>query len=935
MKKQPYRLQKWICALLAIVLLAALTPVRTAAADDDALKYVRVLLSTEGATSMTIPVSGAYTVVEANRMFTGGRLTIKGSGNNVTVTHSSEGELYTGSKATIERNELGRHGGHLTVKTVAGTRNYLGHFTVYAADGVLQLINRVPMLHYLYGVVGYEMSNEFPIEALKAQAVAAKGYALRSISSSGRYDIGDTASDQVYRGYLSYNTNVIAAVEATAADALYYNGSLLQCFYAASNGGYMILPSVRWSDRALDGAYASGPDPYDIKNPSTPRERVFLSSVYSEREMGTTAFAFIDARLTSAIAMGGVIPDTFHFGAVKSIDRVTSSGQAGYKGDLDHTDVSVTATVRMDKNAELIPSPTPPHPPTPTPTPALAPTPSPTPTFAPVPSPTPVPSAPLEGEEGYDSYVEPSPTPTFEPTPSPTPTFAPTPSPTPVLATPSPTPEIELTRDVAVTFGFPFEDLFTMKLFNTGTLKITYAQKADNGYELLHARYGHGVGMSQRGAQQMAFEGKSYREILQYYYPGATLQTLNITSPELVAATTATMNTAPSTGQTRETVNLRKSASTSASALEKLEGGTQLTLIGMDGSWYYAIAPSGNTGYVRYDYVLTTGNNLIAVGKINGSAVNYRSGPGTSFQVLGKLSKDMVVGVYGMEDGWYKIRSAATDEVGYVSNDYVRLTQKVASGADSAGIPMSNTPVPETPTPIPTGASDPDATPSPSPKPSPAATATPVPVYAANGYINASGVNIREGASTKTQSYGKLNKNTKLGLYKKTGSWYSVHVVGTGRTGYVYAKYVTLSEPENNRTADTGKGYVNVSGVNIREGASTRFSSLGRLGRNTTVKVLSSEGSWLKVEVPSADLTGYVFAKYVTIASTTKEDAASGVITARLNLRTVPSTGASSKVLTVMPRGAVVTVHSTSNGWCHITYGSTTGYCISSCVRMG
>ena len=123
------------------------------------------------------------------------------------------------------------------MKTASGTRLFLGHFSFTAANGVLQVVNRVPLSHYLYGVVGYEMSNTFPIEALKAQALAAKGYALLRISNSGSYDIGDTASDQVYKGYVSTNTNVIHAVDSTINEVLTYNG-------APDRGAY-------WFERAM------------------------------------------------------------------------------------------------------------------------------------------------------------------------------------------------------------------------------------------------------------------------------------------------------------------------------------------------------------------------------------------------------------------------------------------------------------------------------------------------------------------------------------------------------------------------------------------------------------------------------------------------------------------------------------------------------------
>ena len=931
--KRPVHLILW---LLVLAVSGLVFPVSAKA--DDGVEYVRVLLSTEGASKLTITVKGSYLVTQANRTFTDGTLTLAAEGNTVRVAHSAEGDLFSGSQVTLERTVLSREGGSLTMNVSSGRRAFLGHFSITAKDGVLQVVNRVPMSHYLYGVVAYEMSDDFPIEALKAQAIAAKGYALLHISNSGSYDLVDTASDQVYKGYDGTKQNVIRAVDETALEALYYNGQPLLCYYAASNGGWMILPGTRWSSKEADGAYASGEDPFDMANPFTPRETVFISALYSQRDMGTKAFSFLDARISTLVAANGFLPDQFRFGAVQSIDSVTSSGSAGYKGDLNHTAVTVSATVRADRDPATIPSPTPSHAPTPSPTPAAV-LPSPTPEWI-APSPTPVPSAPQPGEAGYDTYVSPSPTPSPQ-IPTPTPDVV-TPSPTPAWdPTPSPTPEPELTRALPLSFSFSFDDLYPAGLFTAASkLSISYAEPANGGFRLQHARYGHGVGMSQRGAQQMAFLGKSYREILAYYYPGATLGTLSFVNPETVTGTqaqTAVAQTAASGGSIiNSTVNLREKASRSSASLEQLPVGTGLTLLGMTGDWYYVAAPSGNRGYVRYDYVLITGGTMIASGVVSSSAVNYRTGPGTEYEAISKLSRGTALGIYGMEQGWYKVKAMTTGIDGFIKGDYVTITQAVAGDLSAADATPSPSPVPLTPTPIQIGGSTP--APTPTPKPAPAVTATPVPLYAAQGALTGSRVNLRQGASTSTKSLGKLNKGDKVGVYEKTGSWYRVKTLSSGQEGYVYAKYISLTAAEQAQggdTAATSRGYINASGVVLREGSGTAYSRIARLSRNTTLKVLGSSGSWYRVQISSSGDVGYVFNKYVTMSSISTPASLTGVVTGRLNLRTRPTTGAGSSVLTVMDRGSVVTVESTANGWYYVDYQGQKGYCSGSYIRIG
>ena len=955
------RTRKGLVLLIVLAMLTLFLPATSAPADSG-VQFVRVLLSTDSATSLSIPVKGSYTLVQAQRTFQGGTLTVTGSGSSVTVTHSAEGVLYVGSGATIERNDLGRDAGYLTLSTTYGTRNYLGNFSFSAYNGVLTVINTVPLSHYLYGVVGYEMSDTFPLEALKAQALAAKGYVLLRIKTTGSYDIGDTSSDQVYKGYDASSTKVISAVDATMNDVLYYNNMPLLCYYAASNGGWMILPSDRWTATLYDGAYNYGVDPYDLANPSTPVESVFVPLSYSEKDMGTAAFAFLDARLMAVVAERGVIPKHFYFGGVQSIDSVVSSGTAGYPDDKNHTTVTVTATVRANLDESLIPTPTPTFEPTPSPTPTFEPTPTATPTFEPTPSPTPTIEASVtpEGQtpDPASSGETPSPTPTFEPTPSPTPTFEPTPSPTPTFEpTPSPTPEIETVRLTQVSTSFTFAEMEEAGLYTATYLKIYYAEPTSGGWLLLHARYGHGVGMSQRGAQQMANIGKTYREILGFYYPGATMGTMEYTFPEAVTnAEPAMATTSASTGTVQNgSVNLRAKASTGASVVEALAEGTPLTLLGMTGEWYYVSAPSGSTGYIRHDYVLLTGSNMIAQGVISGSAVNYRTGPGTSYSTIGQLSLDTQLGIYGMVDGWYKIRAMTTGSEGFVSKDYVTITQGVVSNTTipatsepsvtSAPTPTGTpttaptaTPTVEgaTPTPVLIGQSTPTPTAAPTQTPTPTPSTTVAPEYAAAGIINTSGVNIRAGASTTTKSYGKLMKNTALGLYEKVGSWYRVRVLATGLDGYVYAKYVTMTQTSSggsSSSSGSSAGFINASGVNVRAGASTRYNRLGNLARYTSVRVIGTVGSWYQVEVPSADVSGYVFAKYVTLTETVKTTTETGVITTRLNLRSQPSTSSATKILLTMDEGAIVTVYSTANGWCYVNYNGTVGYCIASCVK--
>ena len=703
-------MRKKLALALAAMLLLFCVPLAAPASAEPAM--VRVLLSTEGASSLTVTVTGTYRLVESDDTFTGGKLTLTASGSSVIVTHSSAGRLYSGACATIERTDLARTAGHLTLPVAGYSRSYLGHLVVTADGGELQVVNRVPLSHYLYGVVAYEMSNSFPLEALKAQAVAAKNYALPRLGSSGAYDIGDTASDQVYKGYNSANTNVIEAVDATMNVVLLLNGAVMPCYYSASNGGYMNKPSDNWSGgTAYDAGYSSGYDDYDMKNSLSPRETLFIPSEFTEKSVRNDAlYTLVMEALSAAIASPGSIPDGYLFEGLSRITSVVSTDDAGGMEGLDHTNAVFTALVTVVRDEDAGSSSATPAPATPTP---ATPTPA-TPTPAegtteggPVPlsaeamrsqsqagaavttvvaaAPVPVDGEP-EGEtptgtpasgEAEDEQAESTPAPSEEPTPSPAPTQTPAPAPS-LSATLS---EI---AEVPVTFTIPFAAMAEAGLFTATNLRIYYATPSDGGFTITHARYGHGVGMSQRGAQQMANEGKTYREILAYYYGGATLSSYSYTLPEeqtTVGGTGGASEPVIASARVKgSAVNLRKSASSSSVSVATLANNTILTVSGLSGEWYAVrVDATGMTGYIHSDYVAMTSDAALARGYVNAAAVNIRTGPSTGYSSLGRLDRNTKVTINALEQGWYRVRVDATGQTGYIIRNYVTVSTAAAT----------------------------------------------------------------------------------------------------------------------------------------------------------------------------------------------------------------------------------------------------------------
>lgn len=118
-------------------------------------------------------------------------------------------------------------------------RRYRGRFVVTAVDGRLRLVNVLPMESYLAGVVGREMSPSFCMEALKAQAIAARTYALDRMRSSKNkdHDITTGQEAQVYGGVDGESDGVRRAVGETAGEVLHYDGKIFPAFYHSTCGG--------------------------------------------------------------------------------------------------------------------------------------------------------------------------------------------------------------------------------------------------------------------------------------------------------------------------------------------------------------------------------------------------------------------------------------------------------------------------------------------------------------------------------------------------------------------------------------------------------------------------------------------------------------------------------------------------------------------------
>jgi peptidoglycan hydrolase-like amidase len=116
---------------------------------------------------------------------------------------------------------------------------YRGSFIVYNRGGELTIINHVDIEDYIRGVVPSEMPSSWCYEAHKAQAIAARSYALANLGkrASCGYDLKDTPEDQAYGGASAESLRTNKAVEETKGIVLIYNLKIIPAYYSASAGG--------------------------------------------------------------------------------------------------------------------------------------------------------------------------------------------------------------------------------------------------------------------------------------------------------------------------------------------------------------------------------------------------------------------------------------------------------------------------------------------------------------------------------------------------------------------------------------------------------------------------------------------------------------------------------------------------------------------------
>jgi len=127
-------------------------------------------------------------------------------------------------------------------------KGYRGAIEVSPGDKGLIVVNELPLEEYLVGLINCEISSQWPIEAVKAQAVIARSYAVfqKEQRKNAPYQLESTVMDQVYEGCDIEDTRAARGVRETAGEVLTFDGKVVQAFYHSSCGGHTEASENSW-----------------------------------------------------------------------------------------------------------------------------------------------------------------------------------------------------------------------------------------------------------------------------------------------------------------------------------------------------------------------------------------------------------------------------------------------------------------------------------------------------------------------------------------------------------------------------------------------------------------------------------------------------------------------------------------------------------------
>lgn len=583
--------RKLIFAVVLVLAVMLFTAVNASAADE-AYSIVRVKLSVGDPAELSFYLDGDYTVGADGPALERQQYTVKLQSGALNLYLGAEKIAGGASVRLVRRAAASGRNNFVWMYNVRAQPllgydkfKYLGDMEFIIEKGHITAVNHVYIEDYLYGVVPWEMSDSFPAEALKAQAVAARNYAETHIDSSKAYDMTDTSSHQVYNGYYPSKTNSIAAVNATAKQVLTYDGNVIEAYFSASNGGYTDIPYHRWGSGADWAYYRSDEDSFDAANPESLFETITFPVAFSSYDEVTTAdnvtgepdkYKAIECIKQAILDSGQLGPD------VTSRDSFTLTGVTA----LEAQTYDVSDTGSEDHSRE-----------------------------------------PVGFANTCRDFIEAKGS------------FTVSVGETAGIAV------TDVVVDMRYLDGSRASEGNAFKAFNVDALTLfvvapVRSGETVTGYSISQKRHGQGIGLSQRGAEQRAKSAEQgggaqpYDEILRFYYPETVLTTQGYTAPVLASVP---MPDHTNASLISDLVNIRSGPATTYASLNRLPLGARLEIVQTNvavtgnitwhkiyfaGQYAYVAATQGSSTYVQPDSPMSRAPLTVSFVTNGGSAVS-------------------------------------------------------------------------------------------------------------------------------------------------------------------------------------------------------------------------------------------------------------------------------------------------------------------------
>ncbi len=287
-------------------------------------------------------------------------------------------------------------------------------------------------------------------------------------------------------------------------------------------------------------------------------------------------------------------------------------------------------------------------------------------------------------------------------------------------------------------------------------------------------------------------------------------------------------------------MNVRSGPGLSYGITAKVKKGEHYPILKEDGDWVQIQLGSGKKGWVvswliaKKDQAGTNSSKSSDTVTSTDPDLRMRTGPGTSYKVIGKFPQGSQASVLEKGSGWTKI--SYQNATGWVSSEYV--TSNHSSSASNVGH-QNNT------------------------------------VGASAGKVGVSALNVRASASHDAAIITKLDRGMKVTVLNEKNGW--AHIEANGLKGWVASHYLlTNSDPAESsanagRSSSAKKAYIVYGGTNVRSDASTSASIVERAAKGDSFTITGSKGSWYQIKLDNGQ-AGYV-ANWVVQTSKSAEEA--------------------------------------------------------------